>query len=117
MIWYYTMRNGRQPVREYIDSLDKKMQAKTFRSIALLEEFGNELRPPDSKHLEEGVFELRTSMGGTAGRVLYFFFDGGEIVLTHGFLKKSQKTPRREIERAMRYREDYLRQKEAGNDR
>ena len=54
------------------------------------------------------IFELRTAVGGYAGRVLYFFRDGGTAVLTHGFAKRGRKTPRREIERAKRYRSDDL---------
>lgn len=115
MIRYYWLPNGKAPVAEYIQKLDKKMQSKTLRSIALLEHFGCDLREPDSKHIEDGIFELRTTMGSQAGRVFYFFFSEGDIVLTHGFLKKSQKTPRREIERAKRYRDDYLNRKEANN--
>ena len=45
--------------------------------------------------------------GSDITRVLYFFVAGGEIVLTHGFVKKTQKTPAREIERAKRIREDW----------
>ena len=115
MIRYYWLPNGKAPVAEYIQKLDKKMQPKTLRSISLLEHFGCDLREPDSKHIEDGIFELRTTMGSQAGRVFYFFFSEGDIVLTHGFLKKSQKTPRREVERAKRYRDDYLNRKEANN--
>ena len=62
---------------------------------------------PFSRHLDDGIFELRTVQGSNITRVLYFFVAGGEIVLTHGFVKKTQKTPAREIERAKRMREDW----------
>ena len=62
---------------------------------------------PFSRHLDDGIFELRTVQGSDITRVLYFFVAGGEIVLTHGFVKKTQKTPAREIERAKRMREDW----------
>ena len=62
---------------------------------------------PFSRHLDDGIFELRTVQGNDITRVLYFFVAGGEIVLTHGFVKKTQKTPAREIERAKRMREDW----------
>lgn len=104
----YTSPHGRTPVQEYLDSVDKKLRSKTIRSIALLECFGNRIGEPDAKHLGKGIFELRTTMGNNAGRVLFFFFDQGRAVLTHGFVKKTQKTPRREIERAKRYREEYI---------
>lgn len=107
-IEYYALPNGRKPAKEYIDSLDKGLQSKTVRTIGMLSAFGNMLGEPESKHLEDGIFELRTTMGNNASRVLYFFCVGGTAVLTHGFAKKAQKTPRREIEKAKRYRKDYL---------
>lgn len=45
-------------------------------------------------------------------QVLYFFVVNGKAVLTHGFIKKTQKTPKAEFERAKRYRDDYLRRKD-----
>jgi phage-related protein len=114
-IVYYTLPHGEQPVRTYIDNLDKKLKAKTFRSLLLLEENGALLREPDSKHINDGIFELRTSFGGNAGRILFFFTDGEKIVATHGFLKKSRRTPTREIVKAKRYRADYFTRKGGGS--
>ena len=76
--------------------------------IKLLEEKGNELREPYSKPLEDGIFELRAKVGTDISRVLYFFYYQGRIILTNGFVKKTQKTPSSEIEKAKRYREDFL---------
>ena len=47
-------------------------------------------------------------MGDNTGRVLYFFCVGGKMILTHGFKKKTQRAPRREIEKVKRYRKDYM---------
>ena len=58
------------------------------------------------------ILELRTKVGSDISRVLYFFFDGGQAILTHGFIKKTQKTPPSEIERAIRYRKEYFSRKE-----
>ncbi|MCL2881713.1 MAG: type II toxin-antitoxin system RelE/ParE family toxin [Coriobacteriia bacterium] len=107
-IEYYTRANGEQPVQVYLDSLNTKLEAKTAYMIDLLERNGAALREPDSKHLEDGIFELRTKFGSDSGRVLFFFFVEKRIVLTHGFLKKINKTPRREIAKAKRFRSDYL---------
>ena len=96
------------PMQEYLDSLTTKMRAKTFRSMQLLREFGPELRAPNTKPFEDGIFELRTSQESIAGRCLFFFYDGDVIVLTHGFLKKTQKTLRKEIDRAKQYRRVYM---------
>mgnify|MGYP004571256647 CR=1 FL=1 len=96
------------PVKEFMDSLDKKMRAKMSMSIRLLEESGNMLRLPYSEHLKDGIFELRAKVGTDISRVLYFFYYEGRIILTHGFIKKTQKTPPSEIERAKRYRREFL---------
>ena len=61
-----------------------------------------------SKHREDGIFELRTSLSDTIVRTLYFYQKGAKLILTHGFTKKTQKTPRKEIERAKELRERYI---------
>lgn len=73
----------------------------------LLEEFGNDLRIPYSNSLGNGIFELRSILGNDITRILYFFIDGNSAVLTNGFTKKTQKTPKNEIDKAIRYRNDY----------
>lgn len=66
------------------------------------------LREPYSKHLEDGIFELRNKVGNDITRVLYFFVIGETIVLTNGFTKKTQKTPKSEIQKAKDYRNEYF---------
>ena len=56
-----------------------------------------------------GIFELRAKVGTDISRVLYFFYYEGRIVLTHGFIKKTQRTTAGEIEKAKKYRRDYYR--------
>ncbi|MFC2289530.1 MAG: type II toxin-antitoxin system RelE/ParE family toxin, partial [Treponema lecithinolyticum] len=58
-----------------------------------------------SDYLDDGIFELRTKQGSNIVRSLYFFFVGSKIIITHGFRKK---TPPEEIEKAKKYRADYL---------
>lgn len=111
-IEFYKTADGSCPVQEFMDSLDNKMRAKLLRMILLLEEEGNELREPYSKFLEDDIFELRTKQGSDITRVLYFFMIERKIILTNGFVKKSQKTPRNELNKAKKYRADYLSRKE-----
>lgn len=59
----YDTEDGRCPVREFLDSLEPKLLAKTLRTIDLLEINGPLLRDPYSKPLENGIFELRTKQG------------------------------------------------------
>lgn len=67
---------------------------------------------PYSEELQDGIFELRAKVGSDISRVLYFFMVGRKIILTNGFIKKTQKTPKSEIEKAKRYRDDYLSREE-----
>lgn len=105
---FYEKENGEIPVEEFILSLNVKMRAKVVGIIGILQEYGNQMREPYSKHLEDGIFEIRAIVGNDISRVLYFFYHGGIIVLTNGFIKKSQKTPKTEIKKAKGYRKDYL---------
>jgi len=77
----------------FILSLDKKMRAKVAWTIALLEAGGNSLREPYSKHLDDGILELRVKVGSDISKVLYFFIVGKRVILTHGFVKKTDDTP------------------------
>lgn len=111
-IEYYKSNDGEYPAEEFILSQNIKMQAKIFRNLELLESKGNNLREPYSKHLEDGIFELRNKIGNNITRVLYFFVIGEKIILTNGFVKKTQKTPKGEIDIAKKYRNDYLNREE-----
>ena len=104
----YEKENGEVPVEEFLDSVNPKMRAKIYGLMGILQEKGNMLREPYSKHLEDGIFELRCKFGSDITRVLYFFYYEGRIVLTHGFIKKTQRTPAGEIEKAKKYRRDYI---------
>lgn len=105
---YYEKEDGTFPAEEFILSLDTKMQAKMFRELELLETFGNELREPHSKPLVDGIYEIRAKVASDITRVLYFFVVNKKIILTNGFVKKTQKTPDNEIALAKKYRKDYL---------
>ena len=100
--------DGTEPAKEFLDGLDNKMRAKMIRTVELLRDYGYELREPYSKHLNDGIFELRAKVSTDITRVLYFFVSGRKAILTHGFVKKTQKTPQSEIEKADNYRRDYL---------
>lgn len=105
---FYEKADGTVPVQEFLDSLNGRMAAKVLRVIGQLGSAGYELREPYSKPLGDGIFELRVQVATNISRVLYFFVVNGKAVLTHGFVKKTDKTPRAEIRRARLYREDYL---------
>ena len=110
-IVFYKKEDGTKPAKEFILSLDDKMRAKMFRCVDMLRKNGGKMSEPESKYLEDGILELRAKVGSDISRVLYFFVIGNKAVLTNGFIKKTQKTPRAEIELAKKYRNDYLQRK------
>ena len=94
---FYEKENGEIPVNDFLLSLNEKMRAKAAKEIRILSEYGNRLREPYSKHIQEGIFELRIKFASDISRIFYFFFDGDKIILTNGFIKKTQKTPKEEM--------------------
>ena len=106
-IVFYDKPDGTEPVKEFLSSVDQKMRARILRMIDLLAHNGTALRMPYSEHLIDGIFELRIKSGSDISRVLYFFVIGRKIVLTNGFIKKTSKTPKNEIETAKKYRNEY----------
>lgn len=85
-IEFFVAEDGSSPAEEWLDSQSLKMQQKF-------------------KHLTgtEQLFEFKADQG----RVLCFFFVGKRVILTHGFLKKGDKTPKDEIDRAIRSKVDF----------
>ena len=108
-IEFYSLPNGEQPVRVFLDSLDIKMRAKSLYGLSILEEYGNRLREPYSKPIGDGLFELRIKFASDITRIFYFFVMDNKIILTNGFVKKTTKTPKAQLELARRYKADYER--------
>lgn len=106
---FYDTSEGQCPVQEFLDSLEPKIKAKTLRTIDLLETNGPKLREPYSSSMGDGIFELRTKQGSNITRVFYFFFVGQKAILTNGFVKKTQKTSKADLDLARKYKSDYER--------
>ena len=87
-------------VGKFIEELDKSTRGKIPQFIDLLRDYGHEIGPPFSTKIANNIFELRIS-GKVAVRLFYTFYRDEAIIL-HGFIKKTQKTPRRELETAQR---------------
>lgn len=80
------------PVEEFLTSIsNKKLKSKTLRNIAELSLRGSNAKPPLSSYVGEGIFELRTKHSSNIDRIFYFFIFGNRIILTNGYIKKSQK--------------------------
>ncbi len=113
---FYETANGQSDVRDFMEELRQKRESNKdariqFKQIAmyieLLARNGTQLPDNITKHIDDGIWELRPGNN----RVFYFYFQDDRFVLLHHFRKKSQKTPQREIDRAKAERADYLSRK------
>lgn len=111
---FYRLPDGSSPVQDFMDGMDKGMRAKSLSGIAALKQVGNMLREPLSKYIDDGVFELRIKLSSNTSRIFYFFQMGKRIILTNGYMKKTQKMDRREFEKALAYKMDYERSAKHG---
>jgi hypothetical protein len=107
-VLYYESAEGECPVKEFIDSISERNQAKTLAVIAALEERGPDLPRPYADFLKDGIHELRVKLSGDQIRILYFFCYRDFIVLTNVFMKKTAKVPESEIRKAKRCRDDFM---------
>lgn len=101
-IIYYVEDNGKCPVKDFLSGLDDKTRARFGWSLERLRDRNVQAREPLVKHIDGKLYELREESNTNIYRIMYFFFTGRQIVLLHGFQKKSQKTPVREITMAVR---------------
>ena len=112
-IEFYEDINGKSEIADYIKELNRKSAANkesriNFNKIVayfdLLEEFGTRVGAPVTKHLDGEIWELRP----LKNRFLYAYYKDNKFIILHHFVKKTQKTPKREIEQAKRNLQDYL---------
>lgn len=106
---FYRTSSGYCPVEEFLDSLSGKAAQKVVWVLRLVEELES---VPEQyfKKLSgtEGIWEARAQHGGSTFRLLGFFDGRAVVILTNGFVKRSRKVPRREIDLAEERRRDYL---------
>lgn len=110
---FYEDVNGNSTVRDYIEQLVKNSPTdknakinknKIFAYIKALQEYGTRIGKPIVKHIEGNLWELRP----LRNLIFFFYWKNNKFVLVHHFIKKSQKTPRKEIETAMRNVKDWI---------
>ncbi|MBI3283088.1 type II toxin-antitoxin system RelE/ParE family toxin [Candidatus Curtissbacteria bacterium] len=99
-IVFYKDSSGKSPVEEFLDDLEKINQPLYDKTLKGLEKLKNKAyhREPLSKYLEQGLWELRIRSEKNIVRIIYAFDKGQIIILLHAFVKKDQKTPKRELE-------------------
>lgn len=112
-IEFYTNQNGKCDISDFIDELDSKAETnkdarvqlrQVLFCIDMLSRNGNNLSTNIAKHINDEIWELRPGKN----RVLYFFQKNDKYVLLHHFVKKTQKTPKKEIEKAKKEMLDYI---------
>ncbi len=108
-IIFYRTADGKCPVQEFLDSLSGKVAQKIAWVLSLVEDLDVVPSTYFKKLVStQEIWECRIQLGSNAYRIFCFFDGHSVVVLTHGLIKKTQKTPQREIERAEAYRRDYL---------
>lgn len=113
-IYFYKDRNGNEPVKEYLQELankndkDSRIKMNKIRDyVKALNKYGKQLGEPYIKHLDGDIWELRP----LRDRILFVAWHNDGFVLLHQFMKKTQKTPAREIEQAKRELADLIERK------
>jgi phage-related protein len=92
----YKTSSGQEVVEQFIIKMQPATQGKLTRLLDMLEQFGPELSMPHTKPMSGGLYELRVR-GKQEVRVFYIFAKGSTIYLLHAFQKKTQETPRKEL--------------------
>ncbi|GGB46020.1 type II toxin-antitoxin system RelE/ParE family toxin [Shewanella inventionis] len=109
---FYTTEDGKCPIAEFLDSLSGKQAQKVAWVLQLIEELDNIPTTYLKKLVNtDNIWEVRVQVGGNIFRLLGFFDGDNLVVLNHGFQKKTQKTPPKEIKIAESRRKDYLARK------
>ena len=116
-IVFYRTKSGECPIEEFLDSLASQQALKVAWVLQLIEELdvvpvdaSDNPAPTYFKKLvnTDGIWEIRVPSGGNIFRLLGFLERGNVVILTHGFQKKTQKTPKKEIKLAENRKKDYL---------
>lgn len=108
---FYKDEKGNEPVKEYIISLKAKNTKDSLIKLQKIQDYLNVLKTngtraglPYVRHLEGDIWELRP----LKDRILFFGYDGNNIILLSHFRKMTQKTPPREIKKANKLMKDYI---------
>lgn len=117
-IEFYEDKNGHSNFLEFLNKLNMKAATskesrinfnKIVAYLDLLEEMGTRVGEPVTKHLDGEIWELRP----LKNRILYAYYEEDRFIILHHFIKKTKKTPKREIERAKRNLQDFVERNES----
>lgn len=109
---FYKKADGTKPAGDFIKTLSTDMKAKVVRDIDLLEKYGFDLGKPYVKKIQgkkyDKLYELRSKFATNISRIFYFFESKDGIIVLCGYIKKENKTDKKELDRALEYMNDYL---------
>lgn len=110
MAWnvvYFTSSAGENPVKNFLESISRKQKAKVFRIFYLLQEYGlSSITPHVKKLTGTPLWEIRI-LGEDNIRIIYIVPRRNTVLVLHGFIKKTQKTPTRELALALKRYKDW----------
>lgn len=102
---FYQNENGAEPVRNWLKSLDvedRRLIGKDIKTV----EYGFPIGMPTCRPMGDGLYEVRTNLPqGRKARVLFCIHEGS-MVLLHGFVKKTQKTPKKDLDLALERKQE-----------
>jgi phage-related protein len=102
---FFKTDSGKEPVRDWLMTLSKEDRQKIGEDIKTVE-FGFPIGMPTCRPMGKGLYEVRTNLENTITRVL-FFIEGEQMILLHGFMKKTQKTPKEELDLALKRQSEF----------
>ncbi len=105
---FYTREDGESLVEEFLDGLDRQAQSRFVWSMEQLRQRNVQAREPLVRHIEGRLWELRRESRTNIYRLFYVFIEGRRILFLHGFQKKTEKTPRGEIDIALSRLQDFV---------
>lgn len=96
---YYTDANGNEPVKDFLGEVFNKNQSFFEQCISAIERIKHRVyhKEPFSRALGNGLFEIRIRSKNDIARIIYVFAKGRQIILLHGFIKKTEKIPAKEL--------------------
>lgn len=106
---FYRSGGGSEPVREMLNSLTQ-IEKRNIGSDLRAVQWRYPLGMPTVRYLSDGIFELRSVLPNRISRILFVYFEE-KIVLLHGFIKKTQQTPRQDFETALKRFEELKNEK------
>jgi len=102
---FFRTEAGNEPVREWLNDLSDEDRRAVGMDLMRVQ-FGWPIGMPLCRNLGKGLWEARTDLGNKIARVIFCFSDG-ELIALHGFIKKTQKTPKADLDLAQKRRKEY----------